>query len=180
MHEVVVSTFSWCVGSWTVTRRQLASLSAVFARSAKKALRAPRLWSDMDEAYHRRGNRLLKKTLVDCGLASIDVHVLGRMFDYTGHLLRAVETNPGHLTGQIVALRDAQWKRMMTEEVGHQGHPGRINPWNWEYQYHVIFVRQGLEWKDVPQDRDEWRSHRQDWIRHMLGRRAHTAIHGAA
>ena len=94
MHKVASSSFTWCVGAWTVNQRQLALMRAAFNRQAKGALHVLRLWGDTEEAYHRRANRTLRQTMEACGLADIDVYVLKRMYDYTGHLLRISKTSP--------------------------------------------------------------------------------------
>ena len=90
--------------------------------------------------YHRRLNRTLHRTMCATGVDGLDFYVCKRMYDYTGHLVRALAENPMHLTGMLLEFRDAQWKASLTEVVGHQGHGGRFAPWNWERQYHV-FVR---------------------------------------
>ena len=37
------------------------------------------------------------------------------MFDYTGHIIRAIEREPSHLTGALIKYKDATWKRYMTD-----------------------------------------------------------------
>ena len=46
------------------------------------------MWSESDEHYHRRLNRMLNATLNDAAAERIDHYVLRRMYDYTGHLVR--------------------------------------------------------------------------------------------
>ena len=136
MFKVASTSYCWSVGAWTVNGRELASLRAAFARPAKAGLRVSRLWGDSDETYHRRMNRSFKQTLSECKLADIDVYVLGRMYDYAGHLMRAVDANPLHLVGHLLKYRDAEWKDALTAMVGHQGHNGRISPLNCERQFY--------------------------------------------
>ena len=172
MQKVACSSFCWCVGSWTVTRRQLISIRAVFARQAKRALRLPRYWGDSDEVYHRRANKVLRLTLHESRILPIDAYILKRMYDYAGHLVRVSARDPQHLTGAVLGFMDAQFKDALTAVIGHQGHNGRFSPWNWERQYHSFFNRKGMSWKDVAKDREEWQKHRDDWIESMRGGRA--------
>eukprot|EP00973_Karenia_brevis_P014655 1999137-Karenia_brevis.AAC.1 len=86
------------------------------------------------------------------------------MFDYTGHLVRAVRSNPGHVTGCLMNFRNAAWKRYLTESIGHQGHTGRVTPWNWERQYDAYFKAKDLEWQEVASYREEWHSHKRAWM----------------
>ena len=88
MFKVASTSYCWSVGAWTVNGRELASLRAAFARPAKAALRVSKLWGDSDETYHRRINRSFKQTLSECKLPDIDVYVLGRLYDYAGHLMK--------------------------------------------------------------------------------------------
>ena len=159
MHKVASSSFCWSVGAWTITQRQLSQVRAVFARPAKQALRAPRLWSESEEKYHRRLNVILKQTLNDAATDRIDHYVLKRMYDYTGHLVRVLAENPRHLTGMLLQFRDAQFKEAMTGVLGHQGHAGRFAPWCWERQYHAFFHHLGERWQDRARDKEQWHNH---------------------
>ena len=176
LHLVASSSFSWCVGAWTITQRSLVQLNAQFTRVAKTAVRAVHYFGDTDEMYHRRCNKLLRKCMVESGLPDLQVYVLGRMFDHTGYLVRSFSRSPNHLTGRVMAFRDAAWKRAMTHHVGHQGHSGRFAPWNWERQYDSYFALQGLEWKQVAADKAAWSKHRRSFVEHMLGTRRSYAI----
>ena len=129
MHKVATSSYSWCAGAWTVNQRELSSLKAAYTKAAKSALRVPRKPTDTDEAYHKRSNRILQDTILKAGLADVDVYVLSRMYDYAGHLVRAIRRDPEHLVGAVIRHRDSEWKRNMADSIGHQGHPGRFAPW---------------------------------------------------
>ena len=172
MSEVARSSFCWSVGAWTVTQRELATLRAAFARPAKRALRVQRYCGDSDEMFHRRANRVLRQTMNQAKVADMDVSVLGRMYDYAGHLARALANDPSHLTGLVLNFRDAEWKAALTETVGHQGHEGRFAPWNWERQYHCFFRGKQESWKEVAKERVKWHSYRSEWVRFVLGSRA--------
>ena len=97
MARVGTASFCWSVGAWTVTQRGLAGLRAAYARPAKSSLRVQRLWGDTDESYNRRANRILRETMTAEKLAHLDVYVLKRMYDHTGHLLRILSDRPEHL-----------------------------------------------------------------------------------
>ena len=101
MHKVACSSFCWSVGAWTVTQRQLINMRAVFARPAKRVLRMALYWSDSDQIYHRRVNKVLRQTMCKAQVESIDAYILKRMCDYIGHLVRACSRNPLHLTGGV-------------------------------------------------------------------------------
>ena len=159
--------------------RGLSALRSSFARPAKAAMRLPRLWGDTDERYHRRLNRSLKTCLQEKQIPDLDVYVLARLYAYAGHLVWAVSANPAHLTGHVLNFRNAEWKRQMTEVLGHQGHHGRHHPWNWERQFHSYFKLQGEDWQQVALNKSEWYFHRSAWIQHMLGSRAASTNLGA-
>ena len=107
-----------------------------------------------------------------------DLHalVLGRMYDYTGHLVRVAQREPGHLTGKVLHFRGAAWKRQMVEMFGHQGHPGRFAPWNWERQYDHFFAQRGILWIEIAANKAGWNSYREVWIEQMMGSRGARAI----
>jgi len=172
MFKVASTSFCWSVGAWTVNGRELSTLRASFARPAKAALRLPRLWGDTDESFHRRLNRSLKTCLKEKQIPDLDVYVLVRLYDYAGHLARAISLNPTHLTGQVLNFRNAEWKQSMTDVLGHQGHKGRTHPWCWERQFHSYFKLQGEIWQEVALDKNQWHLNRSAWIEHMLGSRA--------
>ncbi len=65
--------------------------------------------------------------MVAAELQTIDVYILGRMYDYAGHLIRVLHENPRHLTGFVLGYLDAEWKEALSEVVGHQGHLDRSN-----------------------------------------------------
>ena len=69
----------------------------------------------------------------------------------------------------MLRFRDASWKRQMTEAIGHQGHDGRVAPWNWERQYASFFRQRDQEWTHVALDREAWATHKRPWLLHMLG-----------
>lgn len=125
----------------------------------------PRFWGDTDEAYHRRANRLLKKTMGECNLRVFGESVLLRLYDYIGHAVRTFSRNPCHLAGCVLRWRDAEWKQTLSDTIGHQGHHGRVAPWNYERQFHVYFWRRGLHWKHVALQKDDWLAHREQWVR---------------
>jgi len=172
MHKVACGSFTWCVGAWTVTQRQMVSMRAAVNRQAKGALNVHRVWGDTEESYHRRANKVLSQTMKACGLPDVDVYILKRMYDYTGHLARIVRDKPEHLTGKLLGYRDAEWKNALMQVVGHQGHKGRFSPWSWERQYDSFFRSKGHSWRDVARDRELWQSFRSQWMRHMLGSKA--------
>ena len=172
MHKATSSSFCWSIGAWTVTKRQLSDLRAALATPAKRALRAPRYWAESDEAYHRRLNRLLQKTLLEADVSTLDKYIQKRVYDYAGHLVRALSDNPAHLTGLVLRYRDAEAKEALAAQVGHQGHPGRFAPWNWERQFHGFFRRGGESWQEVAGDRLSWVDYRPCWINFMIDRRA--------
>ena len=178
MFKTASTSCWWSVGAWTVNARELTSLRAAISRPAKAALKVPKLRGDTDEMYHRRINRAFKLTMTDCKLPDIDAYVLSRMYDYAGHLQRAVTANPLHLAGHLLKYRDAEWKDALTAMVGHQGHNGRISPWNWERQFHSYFRSLSLNWQEVARDREKWFSHRRAWIRHALGSRSRSTNFG--
>ena len=178
MFKVASTSFCWSVGAWTVNQRELCALRVAFSRPAKAALKVPRIWGDTVESHQRRMNRALRQTIQECRLPDIDVYVLGRMFDYTGHLMRLVARNPLHLTGLVLKFRDSMWKDAHTVLAGHQGHPGRISPWCWERQYHSYFRAHGLCWQDISVDKAAWNSHKKAWIRQMLGSKASSSNYG--
>ena len=122
MSKVASSSFCWCVGAWTVNKREISRLKAAFNRKAKQAMKFPRLWCDSDESYYRRCNRLYKKLLRSADILELVQYVLGRMFDYVGHIIRESQRNPNHLTGWLINFRDALWKETMAALQGHQGH----------------------------------------------------------
>ena len=130
------------------------------------------MWSETDEHYHRRLNRILNQTMNEAAVDRIDHYVLKRMYDYTGHLVRVLDENPRHLTGMLLQFRDAQWKEAMTEVIGHQGHSGRVAPWCWERQYHAFFHYLGERWQDIARDKAQWKNHREQWISYMIRGRA--------
>ena len=130
------------------------------------------MWSETDEHYHRRLNRILHQTMNEAAVDRIDRYVLKRMYDCTGHLVRVLDENPRHLTGMLLQFRDAQWKEAMTEVIGHQGHSGRVAPWCWERQYHAFFHYLGERWQDVARDKAQWKNHREEWISYMIRGRA--------
>ena len=105
--------------------------------------------------------------MLEESFVSLDAYVLGRLYDYAGHLVRAIQANPGHLTGIALDFRDAPWKRTMTELVGHQGHPGRFSPWSWERQFSSYFQLEGLLWKEVALERDSWACRKTAWMKTM-------------
>ena len=179
MFKVATSSFSWCVGAWTVNSRELTSLRSAFKRPAKSMLRMRKLWTETDEGFQRRLNRTLKACMVECRIPDTDVYVLARIFDYAGHLARAIAVNPTHLTGVALNYRNASWKQDMTDAIGHQGHAGRVSPWNWERQFHSYFKTLELDWQEVAIDRMIWLSHRSPWIQHMLGSRSAATYTGA-
>ena len=98
---------------------------------------------------------MLKDTMMDSKCPDLDVYVLSRMFDYTGHIARATQRDPHHLTGCLIRFRDSIWKRTMTTLIGHQGHEGRVAPWIWEHQYDSYFKRQDLAWQETPEGDDK-------------------------
>ena len=114
---------------------------------------------------------MLRDTMASNGLPDIDVYVLKRMYDYVGHLTRAVHVNPGHLTGLVMTFRAADWKYAMSTAVGHQGHRGRVAPWTWERQYSSYYNSIGISWREAAKDRQMWQLHRRPWLEAMLGRR---------
>eukprot|EP00973_Karenia_brevis_P031593 4356982-Karenia_brevis.AAC.1 len=109
-------------------------------------MRVPRLWNDTDEAYHRRRNRILRATMHENSIPDLDAYVLARMFDYTGHLVRSCQRKPDSLLGKVIRYRCCEYKQFLTEVSGHQGHSGRIAPWDWERQFHSYFSRHKLAW----------------------------------
>ena len=171
MHKVAASSFTWSVGACTVNQHQLATLRAAVSRQAEASLRVRRLWGDTDEEYHRRANRTPKRNMDACRLADVDVYVLKRMYDYTGHLPRVIKDKPDHLTGKVIAYKDAEWKSALTQVLGHQGHKGRFSPWDWERQCGALFRLVNRHWKLVAVDRVLWRELRPQWLRYMLGGR---------
>ena len=178
MFKVASSSFCWCVGAWTVNSRKLSALRATLRKPAKSAMRVPRYWMDTEKSYHRRGNRIARETMKENRTPDIDVYVLGRMYDYAGHVLRESDRNSHHLIGHLLRFRNSAWKQAVTEVVGHQGHSGRISPWDWERQYHSYFRGEGLLWQDVALDKKSWLDHRPKWIRHTLGSRSTSACFG--
>ena len=113
-----------------------------------------------------------------CRLPDIDVYVLQRMCDYTGHLTRLVLDMPAHLTGIMMRFRNAEHMDAMTAVVGHQGHPGRFAPWSWERQYAAFFRSKGLTWTDVAIEKERWYSYRHEWLHFAMGSRAAGAKYG--
>ena len=61
-------------------------------KPAKRHLRVPRVRGQSDEAYHRTVNRTLRNAMKDSSIPDLDVYVLARMYDYTGHLAEQVRT----------------------------------------------------------------------------------------
>ena len=94
-------------------------------------MRLPSYTHETDEGFHRRLNRLYKETMEAEKLADMDLHVLSRMYDHVGHTVRSTRRVDVHLTGAMMNFRDSGWKKMMTLIAGHQGHNGRVHPWNW-------------------------------------------------
>ena len=178
MFKVWTSSYSWCTGAWTVNSRKLLAFKSAFSKLAKRAMRPPRFWSDSDEVFHRRSNRLLKETTIQCGLPDVEVHLLATMYNYAGHLVRSSCRNQGHLTGRLVKFRCSQWKDALTQIVGHQGHHGRVSPWCWERQFHSYFRELELDWWDLAASREKWLSHRAPWLVSVLGSKSETAILG--
>ena len=111
-------------------------------------------------------------------ICDIDVIVLRRMFDYIGHLMRIVTDKPRHLTGQIIKYKCCGFTQALTDVVGHQGRVGRHTPWSWKRQYHKYFHDQGLDWKIITRQKDEWNKHRKEWIKYMLKSRSVAANFG--
>ena len=86
----------------------------------------------------------------------LDVFVLGQMYDDVRHLARMVARTLEYLIGRLLDSRDAQLKETLTSLHDHQGHPVRLAPWNWEYQYHS-YLRRGARWcRDFAKDWDWW------------------------
>ena len=162
-----------------MNQRELSALRSALSKPARAAMKVPRIWGDTDETHHKRMNRVLRQTLSESKLPDLDVHVLSRMFDYTGHLMREVSRNQNHLTGHVLKFRDSMWKEAHTALAGHQGHDGRFSPWCWERQHHSYVRAHGLCWQDVSLSKSAWNDHKKPWILHMLGSRASSSNYGA-
>ena len=141
-------------------------------------MRVARMWNDTDESFHRRANRVLRDELSSLSLPDMDVLILSRMYDYVGHLLRSIDRNPEHLTSHLIMFRDIDWKIAMTVVAGHQGHSGRVAPWNLEFQYHAYFWQHEMHWKAAAMNKETWQKHRKPWIKHMLRGRSDSSRFG--
>ena len=137
----------------------------------RRCVRLPRTWGQSDAHFHARLGREVKKTRLESGLVDLDAYVLGRMYDYMGHVIRAAKYHTSFLPYIALCHRDKQWCLQHAEILGFQGHAGRVSPWTHERQYSDYFTTQGLDWKQVAADRSEWSAHKYDWLKTKYGAR---------
>lgn len=113
----------------------------------------------------------------DCKLPDLDAYILGRMYDYAGHLIRAINTKPQHLTGQVLDFRNAEFKETLSTVVGHKC---RVAPWNWERQYLSFFHCRGKDGKDTAGNRNSWQAYKGAWTKFSLRSRAEKVYLGTS
>jgi len=116
----------------------------------------------------------------DCKVPDLDAYIWGKMYDYAGHLIRAINTKAQHLMGQVLNFRNAGFKETSSAVVGHQGHNGRVAPWNWEQQHHSFFHGRGKDWQDIAGNRNSWQAYRGAWIKFALRSRAEKVYLGTS
>ena len=178
MFKVFTSSMTWCVGPWKLTTVQLSGLRAAFSSEFKKHMRLHRIWGESDSSYARRQAKEYRKVQASLNLPDVDVHVLGRMYDYVGHVVRAGDREQLHLPYLFLKFRDEEWRQQSQAVVGHQQHKGRTPPWTWEYMYSKHFKSKSLNWQQVASNSDDWKSHKCAWIHSMLGSSAERSALG--
>ena len=135
----------------------------------KKCIRLPKLWGEEDAHYHRRVASCSKEVRAKQKLIDLDGYILGRMFDYVGHVLRAGSRDPQCLPFVVLCHRDKEWCWNHEAIFNHQGHSGRVHPWTYERQFQDYFAKLDLDWKAVANSKPSWNRHRKTWIKSVYG-----------
>ena len=131
--------------------------------------RHPRIWGESDQHYHRRVASAVQKERIKNDIMDLDAYVLGRMYDFVGHVIRMGNREPNFLPYIAMCHRDKAWCQQHQDIIRHQGHPGRVHPWTHEKAYHDYFSNIHLEWKQVALDKTLWFSHKNHWLYSIYG-----------
>ena len=137
-------------------------------RQCFKLVRRP---TETPQQYHARARRCIEETRAHCNIKDLDAVVLGRMYDFIGHVIRMGQREGTFLPYIALCHRDKHWCLEHARIMGHQGHSGRISPWTHERQFYEYFASKDLNWKEVAADKDSWTKHKKSWSQHIYGRR---------
>ena len=135
----------------------------------RSCIKLPRKATESDEQYHRRLATISRTTRTQSNITDLDAYVLGRMYDFVGHVIRMGCREPNFLPCVALRHRDKEWCLQRQEIMGSQGHHGRVHPWTHEKQFLDYFTRCDLNWKQVAQNKEEWQSHRKHWLTFKYG-----------
>ena len=169
MFRVASSAICWSVGAWKTTRRDLAGLNGMLLDEYKKCFKVRRYWGESDNHFHQRVGTLSRQLRSETKLRDFDGYVLGRMYDYVGHIIRAGTREPAYLPSVVLSHRDRDWCLQCQDLFSNQGHSGRVHPWNFERPYHVYFSALLLDWKHAATNKELWLRHKSGWIRSVYG-----------
>ena len=148
MFKVAVSSFCWSVGPWRVTQRDLQGISGMMLNEYKTCLKMRPGPSESEAHFHRRV-AIQSRTLQPRGqLIDLDAYVLGRMYDYMGHVVRMGARDKQFLPHLALCHRDKSRCLQHQEIIGHQGHAKRVLPWTHERPYYDYFSGHSLDWQE--------------------------------
>lgn len=165
MLRIAMGTVGWSLGPWRVTKRDLMGLNGMMLAEYRRCAHMPKFWGESDTQYHARLGRLVKTVRTENRMQDLDGYVLGRIYDYAGHTIRAGARDAENLPYIVLRHRDKEWCAQHYDVLGHQGHPGRVHPWTYERQFHHYFGILDLDWKTVAIDKKRWTNHRNGWIK---------------
>ena len=171
MFRVATGSISWSVGPWSVTQRDLQGLNGMLLAEYKSCIRLPRLWGETDNHYHRRLSSMSRKIRIENRILDFDAYILGRMYDYVGHVVRMGMRDGDFLPCVALRHRDKACCREQQELIGTQEHQGRVAPWMHEQQFVPFFDAVGLDWKDAAASKQHWLKHRAAWVKARYGKR---------
>jgi len=169
IHRIAQSHVPWSAGVWNLNQRQLSGLRALQNNLFRKALRLPRMWQEDDERYSRRCNAMVRQLKMENKWWDLDALVLKRQYTFIGHACRFAIENPTSLLGATLSYRNEHCRNNNRDNFGRMGFPGKVAPWNQEFQFQKYFRERGLVWQDVAADRRLWRRHMFPWIKDRLG-----------
>ena len=97
------------------------------------------------------------------GLERWDMVVLGRVYDWAGHVARFQKWAPDRYALRALLFRDIPYLKQLESEHGHQMHYRKFKVWRWEQQFTRFH---GLGWKELATNSETWAEHKQIWLRH--------------
>ena len=172
---LVFPALAHAAGTWNPTKADLLRLRRVHLRLCRIIIacrpRPLEAWPD----FQRRSAERVRKILVMKGIVAWDDAILGRIYDWAGHVSRYAKYSPFKYPLLLTLNYDGNYLdrvRSLSYDGRHlfRGHSRK--PWRWETFLHEYFKTDSLgirsSWHIYASDPAVWASHRAAWISFRL------------